>query len=241
MAEGAAVVIGAGDGLGAAVVRAFAKDGLAVVASRRKAEPLEALVREITEDGGTAAGIACDSRSEDEVVALFDRVEAEIGPVEVAVFNAGAWHNAPIAEMTARIYRQVWETAAFAGFLVGREAARRMTPRGRGTIIFTGATASVRGNAGFGAFAGAKHALKALAQSMARELGPKGVHVAHVIVDGQIDTPAVHEKFPERVAAMPEHGLMSPDGIASNYVAIHRQPPSAWTFEMDLRPLVEEW
>lgn len=241
MAEGAALVVGAGDGLGAAVTRAFAREGLTAVPSRRKAESLDRLVAEIGRAGGKAVGVACDARAEDEVIALFDRVEAEIGPVEAAVFNAGAWHNAPIVDMTERIYRQVWETAALAGFLVGREAARRMVPRGRGVIVFSGATASVRGGSGFSAFAGAKHALKALAQSMARELGPKGIHVAHVIVDGQIDTEAVRARFPDRVAAIPEDGLMSPDAIAANYVMLYRQPRSAWTFELDLRPWTEGW
>lgn len=238
---GAVIVIGAGDGLGAGIARAFARDGLAVAASRRKAEPLDALVRAIETEGGRAVGIACDARAEDSVAALFARAEAELGPVEAVVFNAGAWHSAPIRDMTARIYRQVWETAAFAGFLVGREAARIMVPRGRGTIIFTGATASVRGGSGFAAFAGAKFALRALAQSMARELGPQGVHVAHVIVDGQIDTDAVRGRFPDRVAALPDHGLMAPDAIAANFVMLHRQPRSAWTFEMDLRPSIEAW
>lgn len=241
MTDGVAVIVGAGDGLGAGTAQAFARDGMTVVASRRKQAPLDALVAGIEAEGGRAVGIACDARDEDQVVALFDRIEDEIGPVEMAMFNAGAWHNAPILEMTSRIYRQVWDTAAFAGFLVGREAARRMAPRGQGTILFTGATASVRGGAGFAAFSGAKQALRGLSQSMARELGPKGIHVAHVIVDGQIDTEAVREKFPDRVAALPEDGLMLPAEIGAQFVALHRQTRSAWTFEMDLRPWAEQW
>lgn len=241
MADGAAVVVGAGDALGGAVARRFAAAGLAAVPVRRKTEPLDALAAEIAAAGGRARGIACDARDEDAVAALFDRVEREIAPVEVCVFNAGAQHRSPLAETTARIYRQVWESAAFAGFLVGREAARRMLPRGRGTVLFTGATASVRGGAGFASFAGAKHALRALAQSMARELGPRGIHVGHVVVDGMIESAAVRERFLERAAALPDDGLLDPDHAAEAYWTLHAQPRDCWTFEMDLRPAVERW
>jgi NAD(P)-dependent dehydrogenase (short-subunit alcohol dehydrogenase family) len=241
MADGAAVVVGAGDALGGAIARRFAKEGLIAVPSRRKIKPLGELVAAIEAEGNRAEGLPCDARSEDDVVALFDRVEAEIAPVEVCIFNTGAQHRAPIAEMTARIYRQVWESAAFAGFLVGREAARRMQPRGRGTILFTGATASVRGGADFAAFAGAKHALRALAQSMARELGPGGIHVGHVVIDGMIASEAVREKFPDAAAALPPDGMLDPDHIADAYWAMHAQPRDAWTFESDLRPYSEKW
>ena len=179
---GTAVIIGAGDALGGAIARRFAREGLVAVPSRRKIKPLGELVARIEAEGGQAEGIPCDARDEDAVIAMFDRVEDEIGPVEVCIFNTGAQHRSSILEMTAKIYRQVWESAAFAGFLTGREAARRMAERGRGTIIFTGATASLRGGADFASFAGAKHALRALAQSMARELGPAGIHVGHIIV-----------------------------------------------------------
>ncbi len=241
MAGGAAVVVGAGDALGGAVARRFAAAGLAAVPVRRKTGPLDALAAEIAASGGRARGIACDARDEEAVATLFDRVEREIAPVEVCVFNVGAQHRSPVLEMTARIYRQVWESAAFAGFLVGREAARRMVPRGRGTIVFTGATASVRGGSGFASFAGAKHALRALAQSMARELGPRGIHVGHVVVDGMIDSPAVRERFPEETAALPGDGLLDPDHVAEAYWTLHAQPRDCWTFEMDLRPAVERW
>ncbi len=241
MAGGAAVVGGAGDALGGAVARRFAAAGLAAVPVRRKTGPLDALAAEIAASGGRARGIACDARDEEAVATLFDRVEREIAPVEVCVFNVGAQHRSPVLEMTARIYRQVWESAAFAGFLVGREAARRMVPRGRGTIVFTGATASVRGGSGFASFAGAKHALRALAQSMARELGPRGIHVGHVVVDGMIDSPAVRERFPEETAALPGDGLLDPDHVAEAYWTLHAQPRDCWTFEMDLRPAVERW
>lgn len=239
--NGTAVVIGAGDALGGAIARRFAAGGLIAVPSRRKILPLGALVAEIEESGGRAEGVPCDARDEDEVISLFDRVEREIGPVEVCVFNAGAQFRGPIEETTARLYRQVWETAAFAGFLVGREAALRMMLRGRGTILFTGATASVRGGASFSAFASAKHALRALAQSMARELGPKGIHVGHVIVDGLIDSVSIREKFPEDADARGEDGLLDPAHIAEMYWMLHSQPRDAWTFELDLRPAAERW
>ncbi len=236
MPDPTAVVFGAGEALGGAVARRFAQAGFHVVPSRRKAAPLEELAVSIREAGGRATAVSCDARDEAAVQAAYDRIEAEIGPVEVAVFNAGAWHNAPIAEMTARIYRQVWDTAAFAGFLVAREAARWMVPRGRGTILFTGATASLRGGAGFAAFSGAKFALRALAQAMSRELAPKGIHVAHIVVDGRIDSAAVRSRF-----AVDEAELMSPAAIAETFHAVHAQPRDAWTFEVDLRPWRESW
>ena len=238
---GAALVVGAGDALGGAIAERFAQGGFHAVPSRRKTAPLEALARRIRDGGGTATPIACDARDEEAVIAMFDRIEADIGPVEVAVFNAGAWHNAPIAEMTARIYRQVWDTAAFAGFLVGREAGRRMVGRGSGTIVFTGATASLRGGAGFAAFAGAKFALRALAQAMARELGPMGIHVAHIVVDGRIDSEAVRERFADEIAASGEDALLKPAAIAETFWSVHTQPRDAWTFETEVRPWTERW
>lgn len=238
---GTAIVIGAGDALGGAIARRFARGGLIAVPSRRKTKPLGELVAEIEANGGQAEGIPCDARDEEAVIGLFDRVEEEIGPVEAFVFNTGAQHRSSILDMTSKIYRQVWESAAFAGFLTGREAARRMVVRGRGTIIFTGATASMRGGANFASFAGAKHALRALAQSMARELGPEGVHVGHIIVDGMIDSEAVRSKFPDVADALPEGGMLNADHIADAYWAMHAQPRDAWTFEMDIRPAVEHW
>jgi len=157
------------------------------------------------------------------------------------VFNIGGNVRFPIREMTARVYYKTWEMACFAGFLMGREVAKVMVPRGRGTIIFTGATASVRGGAGFAAFAGAKHGLRALAQSMARELGPEGIHVAHSIIDGAIDTEFIRSNFPERAALKERDGILDPDAIAEAYWQLHRQPSSAWTHELDLRPWIEKW
>jgi NAD(P)-dependent dehydrogenase (short-subunit alcohol dehydrogenase family) len=231
-----ALIIGAGDATGGAIARRFAGEGLTAVVVRRTATALEPLVARITADGGRAVAMATDARDEDAMVALVDRIEAEVGPLAVAVFNIGANVPSPILAETARKYRKIWELAALAGFLTGREAARVMVPRGTGTILFTGATASVRGSAGFAAFAGAKHALRALAQSMARELGPAGIHVAHVIIDGAIDTAFIRTQFPERYAAKADDGILSPDHIADAYWFLHRQPRDAWTHEIDLRP-----
>ena len=235
----AAIIAGAGDATGGAVATRFARGGYVACVTRRNAERLESLLAEIRAEGGEARGFGSDARDEAQVIELFSTVEREVGPVEVLVFNIGANVNFPIMEMTERVYRKVWEMAAFAGFLTGREAARVMTPRGRGTIIFTGATASLRGRSGFSAFAGAKFALRALAQSMARELGPKGIHVAHPIIDGAIDTAFIRDNFPSRYALKDEDGILNPEHIAEAYWQIHCQPRDAWTHELDLRPWME--
>ncbi|MBU6503914.1 MAG: SDR family NAD(P)-dependent oxidoreductase, partial [Burkholderiales bacterium] len=167
--------------------------------------------------------------------------EKDIAPIEVAVFNVGGNVRFGITETTTRVYTKVWEMAALAGFLMGREVAKVMLPRERGSIFFTGATASLRGRDGFAAFAGAKHALRALAQSMARELGPRGIHVAHVVVDGSIDTAFIRENFPQRYALKEQDGILNPDHIADNYWMLHRQPRDAWTHELDLRPWLEKF
>jgi NAD(P)-dependent dehydrogenase (short-subunit alcohol dehydrogenase family) len=237
----AALIIGAGDATGGAIARRFAREGFTACVTRRQAEKLEPLVERIRADGGQAHGFGSDARQESEMIALVERIECEIAPIEVAVFNIGANVRFDVTATTERVYRKVWEMGAFAGFLLGREAARVMGPRGRGTIIFTGATASLRGSAGFAAFAGAKFALRALAQSMARELGPQGIHVAHVVIDGAIDTAFIRDNFPERYAAKANDGLLQPEAIAENYWWLHRQPRNAWTFEMDLRPWCEKW
>ena len=234
-----AIIIGAGDATGGAIAKRFAREGYKTVCTRRNADQLEPLISDITTEGGTAFGFGSDARDEDAVIELFNKVESDIAPLEVLVFNIGANVFFPIEETTARVYRKVWEMAAFSGFLTGREAARRMTPRGKGTIIFTGATASVRGAAGFSAFAGAKFALRALAQSMARELGPKGIHVAHSILDGAIDTAWIAENFPDRYKLKEQDGILQPTAIAEAYWQIHTQHRSAWTHEVDLRPWME--
>ena len=237
------LVIGSGDGLGGAIARAFAAEGYHAVLTRRprNEHKLAPLLEQIEAAGGKATALGVDARDEDQMVALFDQIEAEIGPLDVVVFNIGANVNFPITETTAQVYRKVWEMAAFAGFLTGREAARRMEPRDRGTILFTGATASVRGGAGFSAFAGAKHALRALAQSMARELGPKNIHVAHLIIDGMIDGDFIRGLVPDAAERVAEDKIMRPDDIAKSFVAVHRQPRSAWTHELDLRAYSERW
>ncbi|MEX3968736.1 SDR family oxidoreductase [Paraburkholderia sp. EG286B] len=236
-----ALIVGAGDATGGAIAKRFAREGLVACVVRRQAEKLEPLVDEIVAAGGTAVAFGSDARKEEEVIDVVSRIEQEIGPIEVMVFNIGANVPCSILEETARKYFKIWEMACFSGFLYGREVARRMVTRGRGSILFTGATAGIRGSANFAAFAGAKHALRALAQSMARELGPKNVHVAHVVVDGAIDTEFIRENFPERYATKSEDGILNPDHIADNYWYLHSQTRDAWTHELDLRPWRENW
>ncbi len=235
------LVIGAGDSTGGAIARRFAREGFVACVTRRTADKLESLVESIRAAGGEAHGFASDARKEVDIETLVAHIEREIAPIEVAVFNVGANVRFSLTETTERVYRKVWEMGALGGFLMGREVAKAMLTRGHGTIIFTGATASVRGSAGFCAFAGAKHALRALAQSMARELGPKGIHVAHIVIDGAIDTPFIAENFPDRYAKKSDDGILSTEAIAENYWNLHRQPRSAWTHELDLRPWTETW
>jgi NAD(P)-dependent dehydrogenase (short-subunit alcohol dehydrogenase family) len=241
MGDKAVLVIGAGDATGGAIARRFAREGYVACVTRRHADKLAPLVTTIESAGGKARAFGSDARKEDEMVALVDTIENEVGPIEVAVYNIGANVNFPIRETTARVFFKVWEMACFGGFLMGREAAKRMVPRGRGTILFTGATASVRGRAGYAAFASGKHGLRAVAQSMARELGPQGIHVAHVVIDGAIDTAWIRENFPDRAALKSQDGILDPEAIAENYWLLHRQPRSAWTHELDLRPWIESW
>lgn len=240
---GAAVIIGAGDATGGAIARAFAAEGLTACVNRRarNADQLEALAQSIRDEGHQARAFPGDARVEEEMVALFETVEAEVGPVEVAVFNIGANVNFPIVETTVRVYQKVWEMACLGGFLMGREAAKHMSPRGRGTILFTGATASLRGGSGYAAFSGAKGALRMLAQSMARELGPKGIHVAHTVIDGAIDTEFIKGRHSDFDKAKAADLILNPEAIAANYVMLHKQPKSAWTHELDLRPWGEKW
>lgn len=237
------LIVGAGDGVGSAIARAFARDGLAVCVTRRPRhlEQLEALATSIRAEGGQAHAFGVDARNEAEMIALVDRIEAEVGPLEVVVFNIGANVRFPVVETTAQVYSKVWEMAALSGFFTGREAARVMGPRGKGSILFTGATASTRGGAGFSAFAGAKAALRQLAQSLAREMGPQGIHVAHVVVDGMIDGTFARSIAPDIQTLLDGDAILKPDEIAKNYVWLHNQQRSAWTFELDLRPWKENW
>jgi NAD(P)-dependent dehydrogenase (short-subunit alcohol dehydrogenase family) len=245
------LVIGAGDATGGAVARRFAREGYAACVTRRTADKLEPLLEQIRAEGGIAHGFGTDARKEEEVIALVDHIESAIGAIDVLVFNIGANSPSSILTETARRYTKMWEMACLAGFLNGREVAKRMVAREirseqkgvphKGTIIFTGATASLRGSANFAGFSGGKMALRALAQSMARELGPMGVHVAHTIIDGAIDTEFIRIRFPERYALKDHGGILDPDHIADAYWMLHRQPRDAWTHELDLRPCMEQF
>ena len=236
-----ALVIGAGDATGGAIAKRFAAGGYTACVTRRSADKLAPLVQAIAEAGGTAHPFGSDARKEDDVIALVDTIERDIGPIEVLVFNIGANAPSSILDETARKFFKIWEMSCLAGFLNAREVAKRMVTRSRGTILFTGATASLRGSANFAAFAGAKHALRALAQSMARELGPRGIHVGHVVIDGAIDTEFIRTMAPDRYALKDRDGILNPDHIAENYWTLHAQPRDAWTFELDLRPYMEKW
>ena len=236
-----ALIIGAGDAIGSAIARKFSQRGLTVCLTRRNEEKLQPLIDEITATGADAFGFACDARKEDATESLFSNIEENIGEIDVVVFNVGANVPMGILETDSRKFFKIWEMACFAGFLNGREAARYMTKRKRGTILFTGATASVRGSAGFAAFASAKHGLRALAQSMARELGPKNIHVAHIVIDAAVDTQWIKDNLPTYEQRKAVDGIVKPDDLATNYVTLYDQPRNTWTFELDIRPWDEKW
>ena len=247
------LVIGAGDATGGAVAKRFASEGYVACVTRRTLDKLQPLLDDIHKAGGVAHGFGSDARKEDEVIALIDHIESSIGPIDVLVFNIGANSPNSILTETARRYTKMWEMACLAGFLNGREVAKRMVSREtdtdqetsgishRGTIIFTGATASLRGSANFAGFSGGKMALRGLAQSMARELGPLGIHVAHTIIDGAIDTEFIRTLFPDKYALKEQGGILNPDHIADAYWMLHQQPRDAWTHELDLRPYMEKF
>jgi len=224
-----------------AIARRFAREGYVACVTRRSLDKLQPLLDDIRSAGGEAHGFASDARREEQVAELVESIERDIGPIEAMVFNIGANVPCSILEETARKYFKIWEMACFAGFLTSQAVAKRMVTRGRGTILFTGATAGLRGAAGFAAFAGAKHGIRALAQSMARELGPLNIHVAHVVVDGAIDTAFIRDSFPELYARKDQDGILDPEHIADSYWFLHAQPRDAWTFELDLRPWIERW
>lgn len=239
-----ALIVGAGDYIGAAIARRFAREGFKVAMGRRNGEKLAPLVAEIEAVGGVARGYTLDARIEESVEEVFAAVERDLGPIELVIFNVGGNVRFELTETTARVFRKVWEMACFAGFLTAREAARRMGPRGRGKIFFTGATASMRGNAGYAAFGAGKAGLRSLAQSMAREWWPRGIHVAHLVIDAGVDTAFVRERIREAGGdpdALPENALMDPDSVAEAYWMLWQQTPDAWTFELDLRPMGEKW
>lgn len=237
------LIIGAGDGLGAAIARQFSAAGYHVCVTRRarNTQELEALAQSLRDAGGVASAFPVDARDEGAMTALFDTIEADVGPIDVVAFNIGANVRFDITETTGRVYQKVWEMASFAGFLAGREAARVMKPRGRGTIIFTGATASLRGREGFSAFAGAKHALRALAQSMSRELGPQGIHVAHVVVDGAMEGSFIKSIVTDYDTRLAGGEIVAVDEAAKTWLWLSQQHKSAWTHELDLRPWSEKW
>jgi short-subunit dehydrogenase len=256
--KGVCLVIGAGDATGGAVARRFAREGYIACVTRRSLDKLQPLKAQIESAGGVCHAFGSDARVEDDVVALVEKIETEIAPIRVMVFNIGANSPNSILTETARRYTKMWEMACLAGFLTGREVAKRMVAREgsmqgsttgesnagiqhKGTIIFTGATASLRGSANFAGFSGGKMALRALAQSMARELGPMGVHVAHPIIDGAIDTEFIRTQFPQRYALKDQDGIVNPEHIADAYWMLHNQPRDAWTHELDLRPYMEKF
>jgi NAD(P)-dependent dehydrogenase (short-subunit alcohol dehydrogenase family) len=236
---GAAIIGGVGEGLGFALSTRFARAGYPVVMLARTQEKLDRFADKIRGEGGVATGLFTDVRDEKQVVAAFEQATRLHGPIVVAIFNAGANHRQPLLEITGDMFEKVWRLACFGGFVFGREAARHMVPRGAGTILFTGATASLRGGAQFAAFAAAKSGVRAIAQSMARELGPKGIHVASVIIDGGIDMPAIHRRYEAAGRTAQPDRLLNPDAIAEAYFQIHSQHRSAWTLEADLRPYSE--
>src|SRR5580700_6076277 len=223
--RGVVILVGAGDAIGAAVARRFAQGGYAVCICRRDAAKSQALVDDLRAEGQEIHAFSVDARQEKEVQDLFARVESEIGPIEVCLFNAGSNVNKPLVETTEKLFFKAWELACYAGFLVGREAARVMVPRGKGTILFTGATASVRGGKGFAAFSAAKFGLRAVAQAMARELGPKNIHVAHLIIDGAVDSEAIRKRMRAQMGdaadSVPLDRFIQIDSVAEAYWNLH--------------------
>jgi NAD(P)-dependent dehydrogenase (short-subunit alcohol dehydrogenase family) len=243
--QASAAVIGAGDFIGAAIAKKFAAEGFTVFAGRRNGEKLTPLLQEIAAAGGRGFGRSLDARQETDITAFLQEANHE-APLEVCIFNVGANVNFPLLETTERVFRKVWEMACYSGFLAGREAARLMLPRGRGAIFFTGATASLRGGSGFSAFAAAKFGLRAVAQSAARELGPKNIHVAHLVIDSGVDTAWVRERIKDRegedaLANIAPDRLMRPESVAQAYWQMYLQPRDAWTFEQEIRPFGEKW
>jgi NAD(P)-dependent dehydrogenase (short-subunit alcohol dehydrogenase family) len=239
------LLVGAGDAIGAAVARRFALGGYKVCIARRDAAKSDGIIVELRAEGCEVHAFGVDARQESEVQTLFARVEENIGPIEVCLFNAGSNVKKPLLETDAKLFLKSWELACFAGFLVGREAARYMTERGHGTILFTGATASMRGSSGFAAFSSAKFGLRAVAQAMARELGPKNIHVAHLVIDAGVDSAAIHARMKAAsgidAKEIPPDSLTRTSSIADAFWFAHAQTKDGWTHELDLRPSVEKW
>jgi len=236
-------VIGAGDYIGGEIAKKFAAEGFTIFAGRRNGDKLAPLVKEVEAAGGEIHARSLDARKEEEIISFLNDADKH-APMEVCIFNIGANVNFPILDTTERVFRKVWEMACYSGFLAGREAARLMMPRGEGNIFFTGATASLRGGSGFAAFAAAKFGLRAVAQSMTRELAPKNVHVAHLIIDGAIDSEAIHRRLSAATGVMPDlapDSLIQTSSVAEAYWALHNQSRDGWTHELDIRPYSERW
>jgi NAD(P)-dependent dehydrogenase (short-subunit alcohol dehydrogenase family) len=240
-----AAVIGAGDYIGGAIAKKFASEGFTVFAGRRNGEKLAPLVADIEKAGGKISGRSLDARNEADVTSFLQDADRH-APLEVCIFNIGANVNFPILDTTERVFRKVWEMACYSGFLAGREAARLMLPHGKGCIFFTGATASMRGGTGYAAFSAAKAGLRAVAQAAARELGPKNIHVAHLVIDSGVDTAWVRERIKERegpdaLQKLDPNRLMRPEAVAETYWALYQQPRDAWSSEQEIRPFGEKW
>jgi NAD(P)-dependent dehydrogenase (short-subunit alcohol dehydrogenase family) len=238
-------VIGAGDFIGAEIAKKFAAEGFTLFVGRRNGNKLASLVKEIEAAGGSVFPRSLDARREEEVASFLSEADRH-APLEACVFNIGANVNFPLLETTERVFRKVWEMACYSGFLAGREAARLMLPHGRGSIFFTGATASLRGGVGYAAFASAKFGLRAVAQAAARELWPKNIHVAHLIIDSGVNTAWVRERIKEREGQsaldnLDPNRLMPPASVAEAYWQLYMQPRSAWVFEQEIRPFGEKW
>lgn len=236
-----AVVAGVGEGVGLAVSRRFAKEGFLTVMLARNEKKVDEFAQSIRGQGGKAVGLKTDLREESEITSTLSKIEAEIGPIDAAIYNAGAAHRMPALEITGDTFEKVWRLGCFGAFVFGRECIRHMLPRGRGTLLFTGATASLRGGANFSAFAAAKFGTRAVTESLAREFGPQGIHVATVIIDGAVDMPAIHRRMPDLAKSAPPDGLLNTDAIADTYFMLHSQKRSAWTLQADLRPYSERF
>lgn len=235
------LIIGAGHGTGAALASRFAAAGHIICLARRNREKLDGLLDSLSAQGVNAHGYCFSASDEQDLVDAIAEIETTIGPIEIAIYNATGYSKSSILELTSADFRKGWEESAFGGFVLGREVSKRMIERGRGTILYTGATASLRGKEDYAALASGKTALRTLAQSMARELGPRGIHVAHIVIDGGIDTPLAREHYGDIMNEGPPDRFLKPEDIAETYWSLHQQPKSAWTHELDLRPWVETW
>jgi NAD(P)-dependent dehydrogenase (short-subunit alcohol dehydrogenase family) len=240
-----AAIVGVGDYIGAAIAKKFAAEGFTIFAGRRHGDKLAPLVNDIEAAGGKIFGRSLDARKEDEIVSFIQDADQH-APLEVCIFNVGANVNFPLTETTERVFRKVWEMACYAGFLTTRESAKAMLARGRGSIFLTGATASLRGGIGFAAFASAKFGLRAVAQAAARELGPKNIHIAHLVIDSGVDTQWVRERIKAKegedaLASLDADRLMNPEAVAETYWQLYKQPRSAWSSEIEIRPSGEKW